>query len=183
MILVHVISRCLSAHALAAERERAIAAGCESSTTSRWSSSGYWAHHPAASTDVPDHLIHDMDGPTAEETRRNFYDMAAAEKALIAGFHFPFPSPWLRGEGWSKQLPAGAHRLATRDLNKPRERQDRSGFSLFGVFPLFCVQPDHRPVPALFERIGPASHRGDRVRVRFPTFINLVASAARMYSS
>jgi glyoxylase-like metal-dependent hydrolase (beta-lactamase superfamily II) len=38
------------------------------------------------------HVIYDMDGPKAEETRRRFYDMASAEKALIAGFHFPFPS-------------------------------------------------------------------------------------------
>jgi glyoxylase-like metal-dependent hydrolase (beta-lactamase superfamily II) len=38
------------------------------------------------------HIVYDMDGPKAEETRRKFYDMAAAEKALIAGFHFPFPS-------------------------------------------------------------------------------------------
>lgn len=27
-----------------------------------------------------------------EETRRKFYDMASAERTLIAGFHFPFPS-------------------------------------------------------------------------------------------
>ena len=38
------------------------------------------------------HVVYDMDGAKAEETRRKFYDMAAAEKSLIAGFHFPFPS-------------------------------------------------------------------------------------------
>jgi glyoxylase-like metal-dependent hydrolase (beta-lactamase superfamily II) len=38
------------------------------------------------------HVAYDMDGAKAEETRRKFYDMAAAEKMLIAGFHFPFPS-------------------------------------------------------------------------------------------
>jgi glyoxylase-like metal-dependent hydrolase (beta-lactamase superfamily II) len=38
------------------------------------------------------HVAYDMDGNKAEDTRRKFYDMAAAEKALIAGFHFPFPS-------------------------------------------------------------------------------------------
>jgi glyoxylase-like metal-dependent hydrolase (beta-lactamase superfamily II) len=38
------------------------------------------------------HIVYDMDGTKAEATRRKFYDMAAAEKALIAGFHFPFPS-------------------------------------------------------------------------------------------
>ncbi len=37
-------------------------------------------------------VVYDMDGDKAEETRRKFYDMAAAEKTLIAGFHFPFPS-------------------------------------------------------------------------------------------
>jgi hypothetical protein len=38
------------------------------------------------------HVAYDMDGAKAEETRRKFYDMASAEKTLIAGFHFPFPS-------------------------------------------------------------------------------------------
>lgn len=38
------------------------------------------------------HVQYDMDGNKAEETRRKFYDMAAAEKTLVAGFHFPFPS-------------------------------------------------------------------------------------------
>jgi len=38
------------------------------------------------------HVAYDMDGAKAEETRRKFYDMASSEKALIAGFHFPFPS-------------------------------------------------------------------------------------------
>jgi hypothetical protein len=28
----------------------------------------------------------------AAQTRHKFYDMAAAEKALVVGFHFPFPS-------------------------------------------------------------------------------------------
>jgi glyoxylase-like metal-dependent hydrolase (beta-lactamase superfamily II) len=38
------------------------------------------------------HVVYDMDGAKAEETRRKFYDMASADKMLIAGFHFPFPS-------------------------------------------------------------------------------------------
>jgi glyoxylase-like metal-dependent hydrolase (beta-lactamase superfamily II) len=38
------------------------------------------------------HVVYDMDGNKAEETRRKFYDMAAAEKTMIAGFHFPFPA-------------------------------------------------------------------------------------------
>ena len=33
-----------------------------------------------------------MDGPTAEATRRKFYDMLVAEKMLVQGFHYPFPS-------------------------------------------------------------------------------------------
>jgi glyoxylase-like metal-dependent hydrolase (beta-lactamase superfamily II) len=38
------------------------------------------------------HAIFDMDGKKAEETRRRVYDMAAAEKLMIQGFHYPFPS-------------------------------------------------------------------------------------------
>jgi len=38
------------------------------------------------------HVAFDIDPDKAAATRRKFYDMAAAEKALIAGFHFAFPS-------------------------------------------------------------------------------------------
>jgi glyoxylase-like metal-dependent hydrolase (beta-lactamase superfamily II) len=38
------------------------------------------------------HVAFDVDPDKAVTTRRKFYDMAAAEKALIAGFHFAFPS-------------------------------------------------------------------------------------------
>jgi glyoxylase-like metal-dependent hydrolase (beta-lactamase superfamily II) len=38
------------------------------------------------------HVQFDMNGPEAEATRRKFYDMAAADKILVAGFHFPFPA-------------------------------------------------------------------------------------------
>jgi glyoxylase-like metal-dependent hydrolase (beta-lactamase superfamily II) len=38
------------------------------------------------------HGSFEMDSPLAEQTRRKLYDMAAAEKMLIQGFHFPFPS-------------------------------------------------------------------------------------------
>jgi glyoxylase-like metal-dependent hydrolase (beta-lactamase superfamily II) len=38
------------------------------------------------------HVQFDMNGPEAEATRRKFYDMAAADKLLVAGFHFPFPA-------------------------------------------------------------------------------------------
>jgi glyoxylase-like metal-dependent hydrolase (beta-lactamase superfamily II) len=37
-------------------------------------------------------LMYDVDPNTAADTRKKFYDMASAEKALIQGFHFPFPS-------------------------------------------------------------------------------------------
>jgi glyoxylase-like metal-dependent hydrolase (beta-lactamase superfamily II) len=38
------------------------------------------------------HVMYDFDPVKAAATRHRFYDMAAAEKALIAGFHFSFPS-------------------------------------------------------------------------------------------
>lgn len=38
------------------------------------------------------HVAFDVDPDKAVQTRRKFYDMAAAEKTLIAGFHFSFPS-------------------------------------------------------------------------------------------
>ena len=37
-------------------------------------------------------VMYDVDPQTAAATRKKFYDMASAEKALIQGFHFPFPS-------------------------------------------------------------------------------------------
>ena len=37
-------------------------------------------------------LVFDVDKPLGEQTRRKLYDMAAAEKMRIQGFHFPFPS-------------------------------------------------------------------------------------------
>lgn len=38
------------------------------------------------------HVMYDYDPEKAVLTRRKFYEMAAAEKTLIAGFHFSFPS-------------------------------------------------------------------------------------------
>lgn len=38
------------------------------------------------------HVAFDIDPQKAVQTRRKFYDMASAEKTLIAGFHFSFPS-------------------------------------------------------------------------------------------
>jgi glyoxylase-like metal-dependent hydrolase (beta-lactamase superfamily II) len=38
------------------------------------------------------HVAFDVDPELAQQTRHKFYDMAAAEKALVVGFHFTFPS-------------------------------------------------------------------------------------------
>jgi glyoxylase-like metal-dependent hydrolase (beta-lactamase superfamily II) len=38
------------------------------------------------------HVMFDVDPEQAAKTRHKFYDMAAADKMLIAGFHFSFPS-------------------------------------------------------------------------------------------
>jgi len=38
------------------------------------------------------HVAFDVDPVKAAQTRHKFYDMAAADKMLIAGFHFSFPS-------------------------------------------------------------------------------------------
>jgi glyoxylase-like metal-dependent hydrolase (beta-lactamase superfamily II) len=38
------------------------------------------------------HVAFDVDGDMAQQTRHKFYDMAAAEKMTVVGFHFTFPS-------------------------------------------------------------------------------------------
>ena len=38
------------------------------------------------------HIAFDIDPIEAAQTRRRFHDTAAAEKALVVGFHFPFPA-------------------------------------------------------------------------------------------
>jgi glyoxylase-like metal-dependent hydrolase (beta-lactamase superfamily II) len=38
------------------------------------------------------HVAYDVDGALAQQTRHKFYDMAAAEKAMVVGFLFTFPS-------------------------------------------------------------------------------------------
>src|SRR6202790_5917663 len=38
------------------------------------------------------HVAYDFDPVLAQKTRHKFYDMASAEKALVVGFHFTFPS-------------------------------------------------------------------------------------------
>jgi glyoxylase-like metal-dependent hydrolase (beta-lactamase superfamily II) len=48
---------------------------------------------PALFLRNPDwHVAFDNDPALAQTTRHKFYDMAAAEKALVAGYHFSFPS-------------------------------------------------------------------------------------------
>jgi glyoxylase-like metal-dependent hydrolase (beta-lactamase superfamily II) len=37
------------------------------------------------------HAFFDQDGEMAEKTRRRIYDMVAAEKLQLQGFHYPFP--------------------------------------------------------------------------------------------
>jgi glyoxylase-like metal-dependent hydrolase (beta-lactamase superfamily II) len=38
------------------------------------------------------HVAYDVDPDMAQATRHKFYDMAVAEKAVVVGFHFTFPS-------------------------------------------------------------------------------------------
>lgn len=38
------------------------------------------------------HVMFDMDAAMAEATRRSVYDMLVAEKMIVQGFHYPFPS-------------------------------------------------------------------------------------------
>ena len=38
------------------------------------------------------HFLFDVDGASAEQTRREFYDMVSADKVRIQGYHFPFPA-------------------------------------------------------------------------------------------
>jgi glyoxylase-like metal-dependent hydrolase (beta-lactamase superfamily II) len=38
------------------------------------------------------HAFYDQDGPMAEATRRKVYDMLVAERMVVQGFHYPFPS-------------------------------------------------------------------------------------------
>ena len=38
------------------------------------------------------HVAFDVDGDLAQQTRHKFYEMAAAEKMTVVGFHFTFPS-------------------------------------------------------------------------------------------
>jgi glyoxylase-like metal-dependent hydrolase (beta-lactamase superfamily II) len=49
-------------------------------------------HVPFLFARHPDwHAFYDQDGPMAEATRRKVYDMLAAERMMVQGFHYPFP--------------------------------------------------------------------------------------------
>ncbi len=51
------------------------------------------------------HVMFDVDPAKAQQTRHKFYDMAAADKTLIAGFHFSFPSQgYVEKDGASYRL-------------------------------------------------------------------------------
>jgi hypothetical protein len=47
-------------------------------------------------------VMFDSEPEKAVVTRRRVYDMAAAEKMFIAGYHFPFP-----GLGWVEKAGSG----------------------------------------------------------------------------
>ena len=49
-------------------------------------------HVPYLFARHPDwHAMYDQDGAMAEQTRRKVYDMLAAERMMVQGFHYPFP--------------------------------------------------------------------------------------------
>ena len=61
------------------------------------------------------HVAYDYDPALAQETRHKFYDMAAAEKATVVGFHFQFPSiGYVEKAG---TLPADPGRVESHDLS------------------------------------------------------------------
>lgn len=50
-------------------------------------------NHPALFVRNPGwHAAFDMDADLAEQTRRRLLDMVAADRLLVAGYHFPFPA-------------------------------------------------------------------------------------------
>ncbi len=51
------------------------------------------SNHPALFVRNPGwHVTFDMDAATAEESRRTLFDMAAADRLRVQGYHFPFPA-------------------------------------------------------------------------------------------
>jgi glyoxylase-like metal-dependent hydrolase (beta-lactamase superfamily II) len=67
------------------------------------------------------HVAFDNDAALAQATRHKFYDMAAAEKATVIGFHFTFPSV---GHVEKDGAPVG---LESDDLNRARGLRETSG--------------------------------------------------------
>ena len=50
-------------------------------------------NHPALFARNPGwHAFFDQDPQMAEATRRKVYDMLVADKMMVQGFHYPFPS-------------------------------------------------------------------------------------------
>jgi glyoxylase-like metal-dependent hydrolase (beta-lactamase superfamily II) len=50
-------------------------------------------HVPFLFARHPDwHVFYDQDPVVAEASRRKVYDMLAADRMLVQGFHYPFPS-------------------------------------------------------------------------------------------
>lgn len=58
-------------------------------------------NHPAINVRNPGwHIVFDMDPVAAEATRRRLFDRLAADRTLIAGYHWPFPGlGYVRKEG------------------------------------------------------------------------------------
>ena len=58
-------------------------------------------NHPAINLRNPGwHIVFDMDPVAAEATRRGLFDRLAADRTLIAGYHWPFPGlGYVRKEG------------------------------------------------------------------------------------
>jgi len=51
-------------------------------------------HVPWVNARHPDwYVFYHQDAAMAEATRRKVYDMLVAEKMMVQGFHYPFPSP------------------------------------------------------------------------------------------
>ncbi len=67
---------------------------------------GDCAHHQVASLARPDwHCKFDVDKEQGAATRRRIYDMAAAERIPVQGYHMPFPSL-----GYVERLPGSGYR-------------------------------------------------------------------------
>lgn len=65
-------------------------------------------NHPAINVRNPGwHIVFDMDPVAAEATRRRLFDRLAADRTLIAGYHWPFPGlGYVRKEGEGYEMVA-----------------------------------------------------------------------------